>query len=146
MMRLAIVFVLLAACSGKSKPGATAGSGSDTPVVLAKRWSLSWGIQQGATAAEIFLQTTDETGKQVSHALGSHKGTCSATTPAPNMKALIAVQCKDGAAGTELQAVVQGNQIIVMKMRIDDGVIADPMAREELTRVVAPTGAAIEAG
>ena len=142
-----LAFLALVGCSGsknKQDPSAT-GSGSGS-AVYAKKVLVGWGITPQGASSEVFLQTTDETGKQVSHALGSHKGTCSATTPAPDMKALLALQCKEGATGTELQAVVQGNQIIVMKMRIDDGVIADPMAREELTRIVAPSGAAIVAG
>lgn len=148
MMRLPFAFVglvglvVLAACP--SKKGATT-TGSDSGPVLTKKISVAWGIQQGATSAEIFLQTTDETGKQVSHPIGTFKGTCSAVTPAEAMKAVIAVQCKDGATGTELDAVVQHPSIIVLKSRIDDGVTPDPMAREEVTRVAVPTGAAIVA-
>ncbi len=155
MMRLRNAFVVLAvvssiaACSGKSKPGSTtagSGSGSDTPVVLAKQFHLSWGIQQGATSAELFLQTTDETGKQVSHALGTFKGTCAAITPAPEMKAVIGALCKEGATGTELHAVVQGAQIIVLKMTWADGATPDPMERTEVTRIGIPSGASVDAG
>ena len=38
------------------------------------------------------------------------------------------------------------DEIIVLKMRVDDGVTPDPMAREEVTRVKVPTGIAIETG
>ena len=153
MMRLPLAFVgvvglvglaSLAACP--SKKGSTTGAGSGSgEAVYAKKISLAWGIQQGASSAEIFLQTTDETGKQVSHPIGTIKGTCSASTPAETMKAIIAVQCKDGATGTELHAVVQLPSVIVLKLRIDDGVTPDPMAREELTRIAVPTGASIVA-
>jgi hypothetical protein len=150
--RLAIAaFVLLVSgCPGKNKKGTTTGAGSGSgsdgaPAVLAKKVVVSWGITQGASSGDIFLQTTDETGKQISRPVGTFPGTCSATTPAPDMKALIAVQCKDGATGTEIQAVHQNDQIIVVKMRIDDGVAPDPMAREEITRVDVPIGAAVDA-
>lgn len=151
MKRLAIVaFVAagaLAGCPGKHKQGSTSpatGSGSST--VLAKKLVVTWGITQGATSAEIFLQTTDETGHQVSRSAGTYKGTCSATKPAPEMKALSAVICKDGATGTEIDAVTQVNEIIVLKLRIDDGVTPDPMAREEVLRVDIPVGIAVESG
>lgn len=153
MMRLPLAFVALAglatlaACPSKKAATTTGGtgSGSDTGPVLTKKISLSWGIQQGATSGEIFLQTTDETGKQVSHPVGTFKGTCSAVTPAEAMKAILAVHCKDGATGIELDAVVQMGSVIVLKLRIDDGVTPDPMAREEVTRIPVPTGAAIVA-
>lgn len=156
MMRLQNAFVVLAvamsltaACSGKSKSGSTtgtdSGSGSSAPV-LAKVFHLQWGIQQGASSADVFLQTTDETGKQVSHPLGTFKGTCSASTPAPEMKAIIGAICKEGATGTELHAVVQGASIIILKMTWADGATPDPMAREEVTRIGIPSGAAVDAG
>jgi hypothetical protein len=150
MMRLLLAFVgvvalaSLAACP-KKKASTTTGSGSDSTSVLAKKISVSWGIQQGASSAEIFLQMTDETGKQVSHPIGTFKGTCAAITPAETMKALIGAQCKDGATGTELHGVVQGASVVVLKLRIDEGVTPDPMAREEVTRVAVPTGAAVVA-
>ncbi len=150
MMRLPLAFVVLActatlaACPKKKAP-TTAGSGSASEPVLAKKIALSWGIQQGGSSGEVFLATTDETGKQVSHPIGTFKGTCSAVTPLETMKAIIAAQCKDGTTGIELHAVVQGGSVIVLKLRIDDGVTPDPMAREEVTRVPIPTGAAIVA-
>lgn len=151
MIRLPLEFVAvvglatLAACPSKKGATTGTGSGSDTGAVLVKKISLAWGIQQGATSAEIFLQTTDETGKQVSHPIGTFKGTCSAVTPAEAMRAILALQCKDGATGIELDAVVQIPSVIVLKARIDDGVTPDPMAREELTRIPVPTGASIVA-
>ena len=73
MTRLAIALALfLTACPGPAKPTT---SGSHEPV-LAKKLSLSWGISQQGEMADLFLQVTDETGKQVSHELGRWKGTC----------------------------------------------------------------------
>ena len=133
---------IAAACSGKGKQDPQ-GAGSGGPV-LAKKIVLSWGITQQASAAELYLQLTDETGKQVSHPLGSYEGQCAAMTPAPEMKAVIGVACKNGATGVELHAVARDAEVIVVKLRVDDGVTPDPMAREEVTRVATPLGAAIE--
>lgn len=147
MMRLVIASVLVVACSGKStQDPKTGGDGAATgSAVYAKKVVLSWGIQQQASAANVFLQLTDETGKQVSHPLGSFAGQCTVIMPAEEMKAITAVACKDGAQGVELHAVVREASIIVLEMRVDEGVTPDPMAREELMRVKAPSGAAIEA-
>lgn len=143
MTRLAIA-ILLVACSGSAKPARTTGSGE---TIMAKKLSLSWGITQEGEMADLYLQTTDETGKQVSHELGRWKGTCAPTTPAPNMKALIALDCRTGGTGTELQAIQQGgDQIVIMKLGIDEGVMPDPMAREEVKRITIPLGVAVEAG
>ena len=149
MKRLALAFVLVAACSGKAKQDTAEPAGSDSgsaKPIYAKKVLVSWGIEQQGASANVFLQTTDETGKQVSHPVGTYAGQCAVTTPAPEMKAVIGVTCKDGATGTELHVVFQDPDIIVLKMRIDDGVTPDPMAREEVTRVKAPLGASVSAG
>ena len=144
MKEFVLAIVLVAACSGsKNKQDATtAGSGTE---VYAKKIALSWGISPQGTSAEIFLQTTDETGKQISYPVGTYEGTCQVVKPASEMKALIAVNCTAGSAGTELQAVVSGAEIVVLKLHVQLGTAPDPMAREEVTRVKAPPGAAIEA-
>jgi hypothetical protein len=61
------------------------------------------------------------------------------------MKALSGVNCTAGNAGTELHAVINDADIVVLKLKVQVGVTPDPMAREEVTRVKAPAGAAIEA-
>ncbi len=154
-MRLAIAFVVcvvaaasLTACpkkgGGTATPGSGSGSGSST-TVLSKKVLVHFGFEQGSSSAQVNLQTTDETGKQVSHPLGTFKGTCAKSTAAEEMKALIAAQCREGATGTELHAAVQGAHIVVLKMMFADGATPDPMAREEITRVAIPTGAAVSA-
>jgi hypothetical protein len=145
MKCLALAFVLVVtACSGKSKQATSSGGGSDgSGTFLAKKVIVSFGIEQQGESGNVFLQTTDETGKQVSHPVGTYPGQCVKTSPAPEMKAIIAVICKDGATGVELDAVLQDADIIVLKMRIDDGVAPDPMAREEVTRVKTPMGASV---
>ncbi|MGE5185373.1 MAG: hypothetical protein ACM31C_25090 [Acidobacteriota bacterium] len=142
MHRLAIALVLVAACSGKAKQApTTAGSGSQA--IYAKKTLLSWGIEPSGSAADVFLQLTDETGKQTSYPLGTYQGECKIVTPAPEMKAVGAVQCMTGGTGVELDAVVDGEHVIVLKGKVDVGVAPDPMAREEVTRVAAPPGSAV---
>ena len=144
MKPIVLALVLCAACSaGKKKSDTTqAGSGS---ALYAKRLVVSWGIAPKGSSAEVFLQTTDETGKQVSYPVGTFEGTCQLIKPAEDMKALNGVNCTAGNAGTELHAVVNDADIVVLKLKVQVGVTPDPMAREEVTRVKAPSGASIEA-
>ena len=53
--------------------------------------------------------------------------------------------CTTATGGTELHAVVQTNNVVVMQMATTPGAAPDPMAREEVTRVSFPLGAAVEA-
>ncbi len=135
MKRIALAALLsgLAACSGGQKP--TAKTGSDTPL-LSKKFSLSWGIEQATAKADVFLQATDETGKQTSYPVGTYAGDCKVITPAAAMRAVTGVTCT---SGVEIDAVVEGAEVVVLK-----GTGGDPMAREEVTRVAAPPGAKIE--
>jgi len=155
---LVIALALVAACSGatrhatgqnepdrKDRTG-SAGSGA-VAAPGAKRFAVSWGIEQHGSAADLFLATTDETGKQVSHPLGTYQGVCSVITPAREMNAVTGVGCRDGATGTELHAMVEhGQEIVVVKLRVDEGVKQDPMAREEVTRIKVPLGAKVQIG
>jgi hypothetical protein len=151
MVRSAIALALIAACGG-SKPASTAnhgeGAGSgEVASPLAKKVAVSWGIDAHRSSTEVFLATTDETGKQVSHPVGSYPGSCAVITPAREMNAVSGVACRDGATGTELHAVIEnGIDIVVLKLRTDEGVRQDPMAREEVARVKVPIGAKIEGG
>lgn len=126
-------------------PG-TAGGGSNAPAVMAKKLSLSWGItvEPGSEMSKIFLATTDETGKQVSHQVGTYKGRCAAFAPAADMKALTGVACTTGGGGTELHAVHRVDEVIILQMGTTPGATPDPMAREEVTRIQIPTGVAVE--
>jgi hypothetical protein len=146
MTRIVITLALLVSCSGAAKRESTTGA-DNVPVIIAKKVAVSWGITKVGEMADIFLATTDETGKQVSHSLGRYKGECSVIAPAKEMNALSGVACRTGGTGTELHAVVQnGVDVVVVKMGIDEGVKPDPMAREEVIRVTVPRGAKIEAG
>lgn len=148
MTRLLMSLALIAACSGSKKsqdtgPGSGTGSGT---AILVKKIVVSWGISPKGDLADIFLATTDETGKQVSTSVGSYKGTCTPFRPDAEMTALTGVKCETGGGGTELHASVQGGEeIVVMSVGFDAGRKPDPMARKEVTRVKIPLGIAVEA-
>src|SRR4051812_17577762 len=102
MMRCAIALLFISAlvsvgCSGKSKHTASPGEGSGS-AIYAKRFLVSFGITQQASSAEVFLQSTDETGHQVSHPLGTYDGQCQVIKPAEDMKAVTGVNCTTGSA------------------------------------------------
>lgn len=145
MKRLAF-FLIAAACSGGGKKTSTPGAGNGSAAIYAKKIVMSWGIQQAEKSADVFLQTTDETGKQTSYPLGTYQGTCKVITPAPELKAVSAVACNQVATGVELDAVTTDEEIIVLKGKTMNGGAPDPMSREEVTRVKAPGGAKVEAG
>ena len=144
MKQLALAIVFVAACSGGKKKTDTTATGSGS-AILVKKIAVGWGISAKGSSAEVFLQTTDETGKQVSYPVGTFPGTCQVIQAAAEMKALTAVNCSAGGIGTELHAVVSDADIVVLKLKVQVGITPDPMAREEVTRVKAPAGAAIEA-
>jgi hypothetical protein len=154
MTRLTIAFLVCAAAAAacsKQKTGepttASGGTGESTavaPALPAKKLVLSWGISPVGELADIFLATTDETGKQVSHKIGRYKGTCEKFTPAKEMNALTGVACRTGGGGTELHAVQRGDEVVVVVMGTTPGVAPDPMAREAVTSVSIPTGIAVE--
>jgi hypothetical protein len=145
MARLAITLVFLWSCSGAGKPGGSTTGAGEGPPIVAKKIALSWGIEKQGEMADVFLATTDETGKQVSHPLGRYKGECTVITPAKEMNAVSGVACRTGGTGTELHAVIQrGEDIVILKLGIDQGVTPDPMSREEVTHIKAPAGAKIE--
>jgi len=145
---LAIASILVLGLSGcpKKNEDTTPGTGSGSgPAQLAKKVSISWGIQPAGEMADLYLALTDETGRVASHSLGRYKGTCAVTAPSAGMNALTAVTCRTGGTGTELHVVTQGGDtIIVLQMGIDEGVTPDPMSRQEVKRIKIPLGAAIE--
>ena len=145
MRSLTIAMALLVcACPSKKKEPTTIATGSGTGLThLVKKTVLSWGFSPTGAETEVFLATTDETGSQVSHPVGTFPGTCQKISAAKEMNAIIAAKCApEGMAGSEIHAVKQNNEIIVLKM---SAATADPMAREEVKRVAITLGAAIEA-
>ena len=151
LMSLVLIASLTAACSGGKKTSSSstapssAGTGSGT-AILVKKIVLSWGITPKGELAEIFLATTDETGKQVSHSVGTYKGTCTPFKPPAETSAITGVSCVTGGGGTELHAVVQGGEeIVVLSVGTEEGRAPDPMARKEVTRIKIPLGIAVEA-
>jgi hypothetical protein len=144
MKRIAVVaaVTMSSACHHGASPS---GNGSGSGVVLhVKKIQIAWGLSASGGSTQVFLQTTDETGAQVSRPLGSFPGACNVIDGAP-MKAMTSVMCGSGGAGTELDVVAQGETVIILRGHVDAGKPPDPMAREELTRFDAPPGAAIEA-
>jgi hypothetical protein len=147
MKRLARILGLataLASCGGgrKPEPTATGTTGSaGTAALYAKKISIGWGFQAEGTQTSVFLQVTDETGRQVSHPIATVSGECKPISPAAEMKAITGCACPE----FQLHAVVQGADIVILKLPSSSNP-PDPMAREEVTRVKAPEGAAIEAG
>jgi len=141
MMRLSIALLFaFAACSSKAKTPTTTGE-----KIPAKKVVVGWGFQPEGEMTDVFLATTDETGQQVSHPVGRYKGKCEKITPAKEMSALTGAACTTGGGGTELHAVVQSNQIIVMQMGTTPGAKPDPMGREQVKQIGFPLGAAVEA-
>src|SRR5215475_14898793 len=110
MNRLAIALVLASACSSGQK------TDKPNPQIYAKRVAVSWGIQPAQGSADVFLQMTDETGKQTSYPLGSFKGTCKVFVPPQEMAAISGVTCAEteGGPAVEIHAVVRGEEIVVM--------------------------------
>lgn len=142
-LMIALAALALAACPASPKGGA-AGSGGGA-ALPPKRLQLSWGIAQDGELADIYLATTDETGKQVSHQVGRYKGACAPFSPAKEAGALMGVRCAAGGGGTDLLAVHRGGEIIVVQQGTAPGAAPDPMAWQEVTRVAIPTGVAVEA-
>ena len=108
---------------------------------------MSWGIEPQGELADVFLATTDETGKQVSHPLGRYKGACTVITPAAEMNAITGVACRTGGDRHRAPRGGPGRRRTSSSSRSASirACTPDPMAREEVTRVTVPLGAAIEA-
>jgi hypothetical protein len=137
-LRISLLVLLVAACPGKGTQPTT---GEKLPP---KRVLIGWGFTPEGEMTDVFLATTDETGKQVSHPLGRYKGTCTKITPAKEMNAVSGAACTTGGGGTELHAVVQNDQILVLQMGTQPGTTPDPMAREQVKQIGFPLGAAVE--
>lgn len=152
MLRLAISLALVAACGGKGKQATdTAGSGSGS-AIYARKVAVSWGITAHGTAQnDVFLQVTDDAGRQTSYPLGTFDGVCKVITPVADMKAVTGVACTtDQGAITELDAVVQPDpvheHVIVLSGKTTAGAAPDPMGREQVLSVDVPPGAAVQVG
>jgi hypothetical protein len=143
-MAIAAIVVACAGCPGKKKPPTTIATGSGTGLThLVKRTVVSWGFSVDGQNTDVFLAATDETGSQISHPVGRYPGKCEKFTAAKEMNAIIAAKCAaEGRAGVEIHAVKQANEVIILKMPHET---ADPMAREEVTRIAITLGASIEA-
>ena len=143
MKALVLAILAVVGCSGsKNKQDPSTGSGSGS-AIYAKKVLVGWGITPQGASTEVFLQTTDETGKQVSHTVGAFEGSCKVIEPVEAMKALSGVSCTLPTGNIELHAVAAEPDIIVLRLKVEPGVTPDPMSREEVTRVKVPVGASI---
>jgi hypothetical protein len=143
-----VVGVGLAGCPKNAPAPATpaAGSGSDVVAVLVKKIAVGFQASKAGAKSEVFLTVTDETGAASSRSVGTYPGECAVIGARPDFDAISAIRCKQGAAGTELQAVARNGEVIVVRLPADEGVKQDPMARDEVMRITAPVGAKIEGG
>lgn len=146
MNRLVIARVVIGVALGAGCSGAATDTKAN-PAGYVKRAVVSWGIQPVSGGSDVFLQITDEAGRQQSFALGTFKGTCKVFVPPQPMSAISGVTCAetDGGPALELHAVAREDQIVVMRLKTTPGETPDPMARDEVTRVKVP-GAKVEAG
>ena len=145
-MRHVVIAIALLAVGCKKSGGTTTPEGGDGGGGgRAKRITLAWGLQHGGSSADVFLQTTDERGHQVSHPLGKFDGACNELKPVPPTLAgsVMSLACKAGPTGWQLDAVPRNGRVIVMKLRIDDGVQPDPMSATQLAEIAVPPDAAI---
>lgn len=144
MMRFTLAIVAIAACGGKGKPATPPGAGSAGPALYAKKLAVGWGLVADGAKTDVFLEATDETGSQKSYAVGSYPGDCRRIKPAPQLAAAMAVTCTTDRDVVELDAVIDHQQVIVVREHYAPGATPDPMSRQEVTRISAPGGAAIE--
>jgi hypothetical protein len=140
---LAIACVL-AACGARQTAGS--GDGSGSAVMYAKKVVVEWGIHADdadKTKTDVFLQTNDDEGRQISYPVGTYDGECRQFHPAPEMGAASGVACSVGPNIVEIHAVIHDEDIVVLKLKSDPQHPPDPMAREEVTRVKIPRGTGI---
>ena len=146
MHRLVLLVLALSACA-TSKPPEAKG-----PPPIPKRIALSWGQEQKGDTTDVFLQITDETGKQVSYPVGTYPGVCAVKEPAPDSEtrrsawACLSRHRQQGHRGStrSFSATRSSSSSSSSRRRHPN---PDPMAREEvMTRVKAPGGAAIQIG
>ncbi len=132
----------VASCGSTSK--GSSGTGEPEEIIV-KKASLAWGIKPAGDGAEVFLAVTDETGRVTSHPLGRYDGECAAIDGGrPSTGALLAVLCKRGDVGVELDAIPRPGVIIVLKFPYVEGADPDPLAGQEIEHVEVPVGAKIE--
>ena len=130
------------ACGGARTAG---GDGSGSQAMYAKKVVVDWGMapSDDKQHTDVFLQTNDDQGRQVSYPVGSYAGECRRFNPAPDMGAVSGVACSVGANITELHAVVHDEDIVVLRLHSDPAHPPDAMSREEVTRVKIPRGTGI---
>jgi hypothetical protein len=112
-----------------------------------KRVLLAWGLEPlpSGTKTKVFLTTTDEMGRAVSHPLGDFDGACTDVGAIELYRAALAVTCGQDGRGVQLHAVAGRGEVLILAMDIAEGTDPDPMARRQLARIETPIDAAISA-
>jgi hypothetical protein len=150
MKRLALVLLVAAACSGKSKGSDTTNSTGDPVPVddgVIKQVILSFGTEPvGLPDADppktrVWLSVTDETGAAKSYPVGEVDASCTAE-PGGDMGAYGTLRCWYAGGGANFIVVGRGGELIILRQWTDEG-MEEPADYEELSRVSAPAGAAV---
>jgi hypothetical protein len=151
---LLLAAAVLAACGTRNtptrgeRPAATTpdepGDAGSAPV---KRVLLAWSLEPlpSGTRTKVYLTTTDEMGRAVSHPVGEFDGTCTDVGAIELYRATLAVTCGQAGTGVQLHAVAGRGEVLVLAMDVAEGSEPDPMARRQITRVGTPIDAAISA-
>jgi hypothetical protein len=137
------IATLVAACGSAQQ---TTGAGSGSAVMYAKKVLVEWALhpnESDPSKTDVFLQTNDDEGKQVSYPVGTYDGQCRQFHPAPEMNAVSGVACSVGPNIVELHAIIHDEDVIVTRLHSDPSHPPDPMSREEVTRVKIPRGTGI---
>jgi hypothetical protein len=148
---LMVLALTLAACPKPSKPAEHAGDGKpDGPPEQTRRVALAWETQpankpdEDPPRTKVFLAVTDETGASQSHPFGEFTGTCSDLGPKGDAKSVL--QCWWAGQGVKLYVVVRGQDVVILRLDLDEAVPEDPMDRREIERITVAPGAVIMMG
>jgi hypothetical protein len=156
VLTLAALAAVLGAAACGSRQTQTRGDraadepAADEPAAPApvKRVHLAWSLEPlpSGTQTKVYLTTTDEMGRAVSHPVGDFDGTCTDVGGIELYRAVIAVTCGASGRGIQLHAVAGRGEVLVMAMDVAEGTEPDPMARRQIARIETPFDAGIAAG
>jgi hypothetical protein len=152
---LLLAAVALAACGTRNTPtrgdrvaaDPAPGKDDDAAQTPVKRVLLAWSLEPLPSGArtKVFLTTTDEMGRAVSHPVGDFDGTCTDVGAIELYRATLAVTCGQAGRGVQLHAVAGRGEVLILAMDIAEGTDPDPMARRQVARIETPIDAAISA-
>jgi hypothetical protein len=140
-----VIFCAATACAGKAAPVEKPAELPALPV-LVKKVALSWAFANKASATEVFLALTDETGKVKSNPVGTFEGQCSVVSVPAVANSITAASCTSGGIGFEIHAVRGGAELIILKIPVAPGAQVDALAGSRLPSIPVPLDANVEAG